>query len=168
MTRSYELYLIRHGLAEDHSDAWPDDSKRPLTEEGMARLRKIARSLARLDVSLDVVLTSPLVRTRQTAEIIAAAFEPRPALVAVEALAPGGNQQAVLAELEKQTRKTRIGLVGHEPGIGELAAKLIGLRHPLEFKKGAVCRIDLSALPATGPASLRWFATPGILRNLRG
>jgi phosphohistidine phosphatase len=167
MTRSFELYLIRHGLAEDQGDAWPDDTKRPLTEEGMARLRKIARSLARLDVSIDVVLTSPLVRTRQTAEIIAAAFGPRPAIHAVDALAPGGAQLAVLAELEKHTRKTRIGLVGHEPGIGELAAKLLGLRHPLEFKKGAVCRIDVSALPPTGPASLRWFATPKMLRDMK-
>jgi phosphohistidine phosphatase len=167
MTRSFELYLIRHGLAEDQSDAWPDDAKRPLSEEGTARLRKIARSLERLNVSLDVVLTSPLVRTRQTAEIIAAAFDPQPAIVPVDALAPGGSPQAVLAELEKQVRKTRIGLVGHEPSIGELAAKLIGTRHPLEFKKGAVCRIDLSALPATGPATLRWFATPGMLRNMR-
>jgi phosphohistidine phosphatase len=167
MTRSFELYLIRHGLAEEHGEAWPDDTKRPLTEDGMARLRKIARSLARLDVSIDVLLTSPLVRTRQTAEIIAAAFGPRPAIVTVDALAPGGTQQAVLAELEKHIRKTRIGLVGHEPGIGEFAARLIGLRHPLEFKKGAICRIDVSALPPTGPASLRWFATPRMLRNMK-
>ena len=167
MTRSYELYLIRHGVAEDRGEAWPDDTKRPLTEEGMTRLRRIARSLARLDVSIDVLLTSPLVRTRQTAEILAAAFEPQPAVVAVDALAPGGMQQAVLAELEKHTRKTRIGLVGHEPGIGELAAKLIGLRHALEFKKGAVCRIDVSALPPTAAASLRWFATPRMLRDMK-
>jgi phosphohistidine phosphatase len=167
MTRSYELYLIRHGLAEDQGGAWPDDTKRPLTGEGMARLRKIARNLARLGVSIDVLLTSPLVRTRQTADIVAAAFDPRPAIVAIDALAPGGTQQAVLAELEKHTRKMHIGLVGHEPGIGELAAKLIGLRHPLEFKKGAVCRIDVSALPPTGPASLRWFATPAMLRKMK-
>jgi phosphohistidine phosphatase len=167
MTRSYELYLIRHGLAEDQGEGWPDDTKRPLTQEGMTRLRKIARSLARLDVSLDVLLTSPLVRTCQTAEIVAAAFEPPPTIVAVDALAPGGTQQAVITELQKHTRKTRIGLVGHEPGIGELAAKLIGLRHPLEFKKGAVCRIDVSALPPTGPGSLRWFATPAMLRSMK-
>jgi phosphohistidine phosphatase len=167
MTRAYELYLIRHGLAEEHGTAWPDDTKRPLTEEGMARLRKIARNLSRLDVTIDVLLTSPLVRTRQTADIVAAAFDPHPAVVEVEALAPGGAQSAVLAELQKHTRKTRIGLVGHEPGIGELAAKLLGLRHPIEFKKGAVCRIDVNALPPAGPGTLRWFATPAMLRNIK-
>jgi phosphohistidine phosphatase len=163
----YELYLIRHGIAEKRGDAWPDDSKRPLTTQGIARLRKEARGLVRLGVGLDVVLTSPLVRTRQTAEAVASAFDPRPAIVNADSLAPGGTYQAVLADLEKQTRRSQIALVGHEPGIGELAAKLAGSRHPFEFKKGAVCRIDLESLPPAGPGALRWFVTPKILRAVR-
>jgi phosphohistidine phosphatase len=167
MAVTHELYLIRHGLAEPRGEAWPDDAKRPLTEDGMSRLRRSARALARLGVSMDVVLTSPLVRTRQTAEIVAAAFAPRPAVVNVEALAPGGAFAAVTAELEKHTRRLRIAIVGHEPGIGELAARLLGMRHPVEFKKGAVCRIDLDELPPRGPGTLRWFMSPKILRSLR-
>src|SRR5215467_5812751 len=97
---SYELFLIRHGIAEARGDAWPDDNKRPLTERGMTRMRKSARALAKLGVSIDVVLTSPLVRTRQTAELVAAAFDPRPPIVNVEALATGGSHASVLAELE--------------------------------------------------------------------
>jgi len=114
----YELYLIRHGLAEDRGEAWPDDSKRPLTEDGMSRLRKQARGLARLGVTLDIVLTSPLVRARQTAEIVAAGLDPRPNLATIDSLAPDGTYQAVMADLEKHTRKGRIALVGHEPDIG--------------------------------------------------
>jgi phosphohistidine phosphatase len=163
----YELYLIRHGVAEERGDAWPDDTKRPLTEDGMSRLRKQARGLTRLGVVVDVVLTSPLVRTRQTAEIVAGAFDPRPHIVNVESLAPGGAQTAILADLEKHAKKARIAIVGHEPGIGELAARLIGTRHPLPFKKGAVCRIDLDVLPPAGPGDLRWFLTPRILRNIK-
>jgi phosphohistidine phosphatase len=168
MVGSYELYLIRHGLAEDRGDAWPDDAKRPLSERGMARLRKSARGLERLGVTFDVILTSALVRARQTAEIVAAAFEPIPHIVTVESLAPGGSYQAVVADLEKQSRRAHIALVGHEPGIGELAARLAGSRHPFEFKKGAVCRIDVDALPPRGPGALRWFITPRMLRGLRG
>ena len=78
MAGSYQLYLIRHGIAEERGDAWPDDSKRPLTERGISRMRKIARALEHLGVTFDVLLTSPLVRTRQTAEVIASVFEPRP------------------------------------------------------------------------------------------
>jgi phosphohistidine phosphatase len=164
---SYEIYLIRHGLAEARSEAWPDDTKRPLTDEGMTRLRKAARSLAQLGISFDVVLTSPFVRTRQTAEIVAAAFAPRPAVISVEALASGGSVAAVLAELEKHGRRTRIGIVGHEPGVGELGARLAGMRHPMEFKKGAICRIDVEMLPPKGAGTLRWFLAPKILRALK-
>src|SRR5438128_7093070 len=167
MPGPYEIYLIRHGLAEERGDSWPDDAKRPLTEEGMSRMRKSARGLSRLGVTLDVVLTSPLVRARQTAEIVAAGVSPRPSLVNAESLAPDGSFAAVVADLEKHVRKGRIALVGHEPGIGELAARLIGSRHAIEFKKGAVCRIDLDALPPTAPGDLRWLLTPRVLRSLR-
>src|SRR5260370_38422368 len=126
MPGPHELYLIRHGVAEDRGEGWPDDTERPLTEEGMSRLRKEARGLVRSGVSFDIVLTSPLVRARQTAEIIAAAFDPRPHIVNTDSLVPGATYQAVVAELEQHGRRTRIALVGHGPEIGELAARLIG------------------------------------------
>ena len=166
MPGPYELYLIRHALAEERGDAWPDDAKRPLTEEGTSRMRKAARGLVRLGVTFDVVLTSPYVRTRQTADIIATAFDERPPVVAMESLAPGGSIQSVLSDLERQTRRARIAMVGHEPGIGELAARLAGARYPIEFKKGAVCRIDIKTFPA-GPGRLRWFMTSKILGAVR-
>jgi phosphohistidine phosphatase len=167
MPGPYEIYLIRHGLAENRNEAWPDDTKRPLTERGMSRLRKSARGLAKVGVSFDVILTSPLVRAKQTAEIVAAEFDPRPHIVSTESLSPGATYQALVADLEKQSRRTKIALVGHEPGIGELAARLAGSRQPIEFKKGAVCRIDVDALPPTGPGLLRWFLTSKIMRAIR-
>jgi phosphohistidine phosphatase len=167
MAGPFELYLVRHAIAEARGDAWPDDTKRPLTEAGISRFRKAARGLSQLGVALDIILTSPLVRARQTADILAAASESRPHVVTAESLIPGGSYQAVLADLEKQSRRSRIALVGHEPGIGELAARLVGSRHPFEFKKGGVCRIDVDALPPDEPGKLRWFATPRILRELR-
>ena len=166
MPGPYELYFVRHGLAEERGDAWPDDTKRPLTEEGMSRLRKAVRGLSRIGVAIDVVLTSPLVRARQTAEIVAGGLDPRPSIVNVDSLAPAGSYAAVLADLEKHSRKSRLALVGHEPMMGELAARLVGSRHPIEFKKGGVCRIDVENLPPAGPADLRWMLTPKILRAL--
>src|SRR5215831_197688 len=108
MATSYELYLIRHGLAEERGEAWPDDTKRPLTPQGMARLRRAARALARVGVPVDVVLTSPLVRTRQTSELLAAAFIPRPPIVNTDALAPGGTPPAVAAEIAKHPRRRHL------------------------------------------------------------
>ena len=165
-TERFALYLIRHGLAAERGENYPDDTKRPLTSDGMQKLRKEAKALLALDVNFDVILTSPLVRTRQTAEIIAAAFKSPPPIVNMPSLAPGGSHSAIVEELAKQQRRHRVALVGHEPGIGEFAGRLIGLRRPLEFKKGAICRIDVTALPPTGPGRLRWFLTPRILRKV--
>jgi phosphohistidine phosphatase len=163
----YHLYIFRHAVAEVRGEAWPDDSKRPLTARGADRMRKNVRGLARLRVPLDVVLTSPLVRTRQTSEIIAAAFDPRPPIVVVEGLAPGGSTSSVRADIEKQSRRSSIALVGHEPGIGQLAANLSGLQEGLEFRKGAACRIDLDSLAPQATGRLVWFLTPRIMRALR-
>ena len=167
MAAPFELYIVRHDLAEERGEAWPDDAKRPLTEEGMQRMRRASRSIERTGVCIDVVFTSPLVRTRQTAEIFAAAFSPHPAVVNIDALAPDGSVSGVIAELDKHSKRKRIALVGHEPGVGELAARLLGMRAAMTFKKGAVCRIDVDGLPPKGPGILRWFVTPRILRNLK-
>lgn len=167
MAGPYELYLIRHGIAEERGDKWPDDGKRPLSADGISKMEKAARGLARLGVRMDVLLTSPLVRTRQTAEIVAAELEHHPPIVSSDALAPGGDFAAVIAALEKQSRRLRIGLVGHEPSIGELAGRLIGSRHPIEMKKGAVCRIDLDEIPPNGPGDLRWLMPAKVLRTIK-
>jgi len=166
MADPIELYLIRHGLAEPRGDAWPDDTKRPLTHKGVERLRLEAGALAALGVSFDRVLTSPLVRARQTAEIIAEAASGKVPVATLPALAPGGTHAQVLEELGRHGAHKRIALVGHEPGIGELAGRLLGLPSPVEFKKGAICRIDVETLPPARPGHLRWFATPKMLRGL--
>jgi phosphohistidine phosphatase len=159
-----ELYLIRHGVAAQRGDAFPDDTKRPLTSRGITRLRKEARALAKLGVSFDQIVTSPLVRARQTADAFAQALNPHPPLAICDALAPGGTAVAVIEDLGRFERRARVALVGHEPNMGELAARLLGTRRPIEFKKGAICRIDVAALPPTRPGVLRWFVTPKMFR----
>lgn len=163
----HELYLVRHGSAEERGDRWPDDSKRPLTDEGSERMRKAARGLARIGVTLDVVMTSPYVRTRQTAELVASAFEIRPPIVAVDSLTPNGSFQAFLEDLDKQTKRARVAIVGHEPDLGEMAARLGGLRQALAFKKGAVCRIDVKTIPPASAGAIRWFMTQTMLGAIR-
>jgi phosphohistidine phosphatase len=167
MPGPFELYLIRHAVAEERGEDWPDDNKRPLSDDGASRMRKAARGLDRLGITLDVIVTSPLVRTKQTAELVANAMNPKPPIVSLESLAPGGTYQEIITDLEKQSKRTRIAIVGHEPGIGEFAARLIGSRHSIEFKKGAVCRIDVDAIPPSGPGDVRWFMTTKILRSIR-
>jgi phosphohistidine phosphatase len=166
MSDSHRLYVIRHAVAAERGDAYPDDSKRPLTPDGMSRFRKTARGLARLDAGIDCILCSPLVRARQTADILAQALPDKPRVVETATLVPGADFRELAAELENHKRSSAIALVGHEPGVGEIAARLIGLRHPFQFKKGAVCRIDVETLPPAGPGRLRWFATSKMLAKL--
>jgi phosphohistidine phosphatase len=161
-----ELYLIRHGLAAERGDDYPDDSKRPLTGAGIARLRKEAKALAVLDVDFDLIISSPLVRAKQTAETLSAAMPSHPQVTLSDALAPAGTPTALFQELSRHMRKARIALVGHEPNLGELAARLIAARTPLEFKKGGICRIDFDVFPPKGSGQLRWFVTPRMLRKI--
>ena len=163
-----ELYLIRHGVAAERGKEWPDDSKRPLTPEGIDRLRKAAHGLDALDITFEQIVTSPLVRTRQTAEILAEELKGKPPIATSDALAPAGSAASVMQELTKYVKSPRVALVGHEPNMGELAAQLIGARNPLEFKKGGMCRIDFDMLPPKGAGTLRWFLTPKMLRKLGG
>src|SRR3954467_2434531 len=161
-----ELYLIRHGVAAERGKDWPDDSKRPLTPEGIARLRKAARGLNAMAVGFDQIVTSPRVRARQPADVFAEELKEHPPIATCDSLAPAGSAASVIQEITRHVRKARVALVGHEPNLGELAAQLVGARTPLEFKKGGICRIDFDMLPPKGSGMLRWFLTPKMLRKL--
>ena len=161
-----ELYLIRHGIAAERGDEYPDDSKRPLTNQGISRLRKEAKALAELGVEFDQILTSPLVRTRQTADILGESMKSKPPVTNSDALAPAGTPAAVIQDLAKIAKKgSRVAVVGHEPNMGELAARLICARSPMEFKKGAIFRIDFDVRPPKGLGQLQWFVPPRMLRK---
>jgi phosphohistidine phosphatase len=167
MADTYSLYLVRHAIAAERGDEYPDDSKRPLTGEGTSRFRKAVRGLVEVGVEVDVILTSPHLRARQTADILADQLRGHPAVVETGALVPGAAFADLVAELGNHAKRSALALVGHEPGIGTTAARLIGARGSLEFKKGAVCRIDVSSLPPTGPGRLVWFATPRMLIGMK-
>jgi phosphohistidine phosphatase SixA len=83
-----------------------------------------------------------------------------------DALAPGGSHAAVIDELGNYARLDRVALVGHQPDLGHLAARLIGAGAALDFKKGAVCRIDVGSVPPAKAGTLKWFVTPKMLRRM--
>jgi phosphohistidine phosphatase len=160
------LYLVRHAIAADRGDKYPDDAKRPLTHKGIARMRQAVRGLRTTDPAIDLVLTSPYARARQTAEILVAGLSPSPALEALETLAPGQPPAGLADALRQYASHKTIALVGHEPDLGVLAAWLIGAREPLVFKKGGIARIEVTGFPPGRDGQLVWLATPGMLRGL--
>ena len=165
--RPCELYLVRHGVAAERGDDWPDDTKRPLTATGVSRFREVVEGLVSFGVGIDEIYSSPLVRAWQTAELLSAGLSDRPAVRALDELAPGHELSSVLVALAKRVRRRRVALVGHEPDLGELAAALLGAQRALTFRKGGVCRIDVDRLDTSTSGSLIWFFPPKILRKAR-
>jgi phosphohistidine phosphatase len=156
-----ELYLLRHGIAEDWATDGSDASRR-LTGEGIAKLREIARGLRRLEVRPDAILSSPLVRARETAEIVGHVL--RVAVQITEPLAPGCGVGQLLRVLDGYTGARALIVVGHEPDMGYLIGAMTG-GPPLPLKKGGMARIDLAQTEA-GAGTLTWLLPPKILRAL--
>ena len=161
-----EIYLVRHAIAAERGDDWPDDTKRPLTEQGISKFKEAVGGLKELDATIEEIFTSPLVRARQTADLLAAGVRGRPTVKLLDALSPGHPPATVMAQLAKVAKRRCVALVGHEPDLGELAAYLVGARRPLPFKKGGICRIDVASLSTKAAGTLVWFVTPKILRRL--
>jgi phosphohistidine phosphatase len=167
MAATIELFLVRHAIAAERGPKYPDDRLRPLTVAGAKKFSESVPGLIAMGVVVDFVLTSPLVRARETATLLASGLKPKPALVEIEALAPGGRPQAIVEAIKTHSKRhRRLALVGHEPDLGELAAKLLGARGMIEFKKGAVCLIEVDGATPGGPGTLRWMLTPKALRAL--
>lgn len=167
MAAIVEIYLVRHAIAAERGPKYPDDRLRPLTADGIRRFKHAVRGLNHMRLQLDVVLTSPLERAEATAVLLATGL-PNPASVQVlDALAPAGKPAAIVEAIGRVAKKhRRIALVGHEPGLGELAMRLLGARGFVEFRKGAVMAIDLDSANLAGPGILRWFLPPRVLRGL--
>ncbi len=167
MAATIELYLIRHAIAAERGPNYPDDRERPLTSEGVARFKQVVEGLKKFDVKLELVLTSPLVRASHTAELLVAGVGGKPRLEQLEPLAPGGRMMQVLEAVAKYSKRAKhIALVGHEPDLGELAARLLRARGTIEFKKGAVCCLELDGAMPMGPGVLKWLLPPTALRRI--
>jgi phosphohistidine phosphatase len=163
------LLIVRHAVAfERDRHRWRDDAARPLSPAGMRRARKAASGLKQLSRAPDRVLTSPLVRARQTAQILAEVAGWPQAEEAFE-LSPGESALSVLTLLGKDHSKLA-AVVGHQPGLGNLiAACLLGSGRglPIEMKKNAVVCVSFEGPPRAGRATLKWLATPRMLRGFR-
>jgi phosphohistidine phosphatase len=161
-----ELFLVRHAIAAERGDEWRDDTKRPLTETGITRFKEVVKGLAWLDVEIDEIFTSPLVRAQQTAKLLAQGLAGKASVKTLDALSPGNQPRAVMNELAGSAKRRRIALVGHEPDLGELAAHLLGSPRSLVFKKGGICQIAVQGLTSRRPGELVWFLPPKVLRRL--
>jgi phosphohistidine phosphatase len=166
-----ELYFLRHGIAvERGTEGFEDDTLRPLTPKGERRMRRIAEAMKKLDLSFDLLLSSRLVRARQTAELVAKTLKASDRLKFSSHLAPEGNSEDLVHDLKHLFQRPKsVLLVGHEPYLSDLMATLLTGRSTLNvnFKKGGLCLLTVDALHHGPCAILEWLLTPRQMSLIR-
>lgn len=160
-----QIHLLRHAEAEVISPSGRDADRR-LTEDGERRMRAVARAIAKLQPEFDLVLCSPYVRARQTAEPVVRACE-APEPVITENLLPGAPPEEVLHELARR-RPESVLLVGHQPHLGLLFGRLVLGRDGLELpmKKASLAVLDAGNDPSLEPATLKMYLPPRVIEAL--
>jgi phosphohistidine phosphatase len=154
-----EIYILRHGIAEDGQAGQPD-SERALTPDGRKKLRTILRLAASAGVAPSLILTSPYKRALQTAQIAAEILDYKGELLRTKSLEPIAAPKTVWDEIRVHKDEARILLAGHEPLFSRLTAYLLGSPNlQVDFKKGAIACIELERFPAEPHGVLRWLLT---------
>jgi phosphohistidine phosphatase len=155
-----QLYILRHGTAEDGRPG-RSDADRALTEEGGKRVAEVMKMARRAETGPSLIISSPYVRAVQTARIAAAALDYKGQIVPTEALVPDGSPQGVWTELREYRTEPAILLAGHEPLLSQLVPYLLAapsLR--VEMKKAALVRVDVESFGPSPYGTLRWMITP--------
>lgn len=157
-----DLYVIRHADAAPLGEGGiTRDSDRPLTKKGEEQAKRLATGFQNQGIRLGMVLTSPLVRARQTAEGMLQAWpNPAPELRVCEELAPGGKRRK-LSRFLRELGSNPVALVGHQPDLGEFVAWLIGSKKAeLDLAKGGIAFVLCEREPGKGRGRLAWLVTP--------
>lgn len=156
------LYLVRHAIAVPHdAPGYEDDSSRPLTDKGRTKMREIARGLKVLGVAPEIVLSSPYLRARQTAEILVEVLDSTRRLEFTENLLPLAHPDHMWLELQGYAHFGSVALVGHEPNLSALTNLLLGVEGlQVNFKKGGVCYLTVDPFLPKPRAMLHWLLAP--------
>ena len=161
-----DLLVLRHGEA-GRGSALPGDSKRTLTTEGKQEIADLSNGMKSLDVKLDVVYTSPLLRAKQTAEIVAKSLKFKGKIEELDSLKPEGSKLEFYSVLSKLKQDSVVLVVGHEPYLSDMIGEAIsqsGCR--INLKKAGLARIKvISTLPKI-KGELRWLLTPKHLKKI--
>ena len=163
------LYIVRHAIAMQRcTPGYEDDSQRPLTDPGRKKMKKIAKRLSGLNLELDTILSSPYVRARDTAKILAKEFGGKDRIALSDNLIPPGNFDKLIQEIHEKYDVSSLALVGHEPMLSSLISWLTtgNTDVRLALKKGGVAYLSSDNLYQDGRATLAWLLTPALVVGL--
>ena len=158
------IYILRHGIAVERGTAgYKRDADRPLTPKGERRLWQITEAMERMELSFDLILSSPYLRARQTAEIVAEAFKPEKRLELCDELAADAEPKDAIRFLRAlDPAPENVLLVGHEPYLSQLVSLLVAgdTGCGIELKKGGLCKLRTESLKPGRCATMEWLLTP--------
>ncbi len=160
------VYFFRHASAGHHKVSPKQDEKRPIDEIGERQSREMGRALAALKVELDAIVSSPLTRALQTAELAAKEFSHKDKIVIDEAMRPEASYDQFQDLLAQYGKNKAIMVVGHNPSITEFLMNLLAGSQEcqcIEFKKGALAKVEIDG----GKAVLKWMLTPKLAESLQ-
>ena len=163
MNIGMEIYILRHGVAEEAARGMRD-ADRALTSEGASKLQYVLRRARAADVAPSLILTSPYRRARETAEIAARFLRGESSLVETDALVPNSSPEAVWEEIRTHKSETQLMIVGHEPLFSSVYSYLLGAPPvQIDVKKGSLGRIDLERFTGQPRGVLRWLLYPKLV-----
>ena len=162
------LYVLRHGIAvEPGTPGYEQDAERPLIPKGKRQLRQIAAAMEKMGLRFDLVVSSPYLRAKQTAEIIVESLKLEERIRISDALTPEGDPTILIRQLnELKPAPESLLLVGHEPNLSRLIAWLTSGHTDMviNLKKGGLCKLEAESLRAGRCAALAWLLTPKQMR----
>jgi phosphohistidine phosphatase len=163
------LYIVRHAIAVPRgTPGYDDDSQRPLTDAGRKKMKKIVKGIHQLDLELDVILSSPYVRARDTAKIVAKEFKAEDKIAFSDNLIPPGNFEKLVSEIHEKYDVNNLALIGHEPMLSSLISWLATGNTDMRvtLKKGGIAYLSTDNLYQDGRATLEWLLTPALMVEL--
>lgn len=158
------IYILRHGIAVDPTEPGvKSDANRQLTPEGERKVRRVAKAMKAMGLSFDMILASPCLRARKTAETVTDVLRAQKMLALTDHLAPDGDPKKLIEQLNaEKPASDDVLLVGHEPYLSRLIALLISgnTNLAIELKKSGLCRLEAEPLRYGRCAILHWLLTP--------
>jgi len=163
------LYVLRHGIAAEASDWNGPDADRPLTSEGIKKMKQAALAMRKLDITFNHLFTSPWKRAQDTAAIVAKAYHAEDSLIISKPLAGNGDPEKVIQRLAETVKSWETAMiVGHEPYLSRLISVLVTGKTSmsLDLKKGGLVKLSADALSYGHCATLEWCLPPKVLKKL--
>ena len=161
-----EIFILRHGHAENlTANGIENDFDRVLTDEGVEKVKRLSFYISKLKEEINLILTSPLTRAKQTAELFISNLSPKPELEIVNFLSSGTSIKEIVKGILPYSSYNKLVLVGHAPDLEMFLGKLIGAER-IKLKKGALAKVVLNNnIELAG--ELEWLITPKLIKKVK-